>query len=90
LLVLCEPTRGIDIGTKAEIQKKIRDLAESGLTILVVSSEIEEILAVSDRVIVMYEGVLRKELTGEELQKDTLVSAMYSADVGGSRGNASE
>jgi ribose transport system ATP-binding protein len=90
LLVLCEPTRGIDIGTKAEIQKKIRDLAESGLTILMVSSEIEEILAVSDRVIVMYEGVLRKELTGEELQKDTLVSAMYSADVGGSRGNASE
>ena len=81
LLILCEPTRGIDIGTKVEMQRKIRELAREGLTIIVVSSEIEEILAISDRVLVMYEGLIRNELAGPNLLKDVLVSSMYSADA---------
>lgn len=56
ILMLDEPTRGIDIKTKSEIYALIRSLAESGKTILLVSSEIPEILAVSDRIMIMHEG----------------------------------
>lgn len=55
LLVCDEPTRGVDIGAKAEIHKMLRDLAASGVAILVISSEIEELLAVADRIAVMHQ-----------------------------------
>jgi ribose transport system ATP-binding protein len=55
LLILDEPTRGIDVGAKAEIYKEIAALAAGGLTILMVSSEMEEVLGLSDRVVVMRE-----------------------------------
>jgi ribose transport system ATP-binding protein len=72
VLILDEPTRGIDVGAKAEIYQEIVGLAERGITILLVSSELEEVIGLSDRVIVMREGritgvVPRARLTPERL-----------------------
>jgi ribose transport system ATP-binding protein len=65
LLILDEPTRGIDVGAKAEIYRHMAELAASGITILMVSSEMEEVLGMSDRVVVMrerrIEGILPRE-----------------------------
>ena len=60
ILLLDEPTRGVDVGAKAEIYKIIDDLACAGVAILMVSSELPELIAISDRIAVMHEG----ELTG--------------------------
>jgi len=62
LLLLDEPTRGIDIGAKAEIYKLLEDLAKSGAAILVASSEMQEVLGIADRVVVMCEGNIAGEL----------------------------
>jgi len=72
LLILDEPTRGIDVGAKSEIYKLIDQLAEQGMAILVVSSEMPELIALSDRVIVLCEGritggFLREDITQEKL-----------------------
>jgi ABC-type sugar transport system ATPase subunit len=56
LLILDEPTKGIDVGAKAQIHKLIRDLAAQGVAVLMISSELPEILTVSDRIYVMHEG----------------------------------
>jgi len=76
LLILDEPTRGIDIGSKAEIHDLIRELARSGYAIIVISSEMPEVLKVSDRVIGMYHGRLMREFTAEEVTEDKLVQAI--------------
>jgi ABC-type sugar transport system ATPase subunit len=65
VLLVDEPTRGIDVGAKEEILNTLRRLAEEGLSIIVVSSELEEVVAISDRVIVMSEGRLVAELDGD-------------------------
>ena len=57
LLIVDEPTRGIDVGTKAEVHHLLTDLARSGVGILMISSELPEVLGVSDRILVMREGV---------------------------------
>jgi ribose transport system ATP-binding protein len=72
VLILDEPTRGIDVGAKAEIYRHMADLAAQGLTILMVSSEMEEVLGLSDRVVVMRErriaGILpRRSATAERI-----------------------
>ncbi len=72
ILILDEPTRGIDVGAKAEIYKIIRDLAKEGIAILIVSSELPEILGISDRVLVMRNGEICKEFC-EEVDEETLV-----------------
>ncbi len=56
LLILDEPTRGIDVGAKAEIQTLIRELADEGLGVLMISSELEEVIEGADRVIVLRDG----------------------------------
>jgi ABC-type sugar transport system ATPase subunit len=68
VLLVDEPTRGIDVGAKEEILATLRRLADEGLSIVVVSSELEEVVAISDRVIVMAEGKLAAELTGRTSQ----------------------
>ncbi len=73
LLMLDEPTRGVDIGAKQEIFYIMKKLAEKGLSIIFVSSEIKEVLAVADRVLVLAKGKITKELTGSELTEDSLV-----------------
>jgi ribose transport system ATP-binding protein len=64
VLILDEPTRGVDIGAKSEIYRIINDLAKSGVGIIVISSELPEIIGVADRVIVMREGVFAGQLGG--------------------------
>jgi len=73
LLMLDEPTRGVDIGAKQEIFYIMKKLADKGLSIIFVSSEIKEVLAVADRVLVLAKGKITKELTGSELTEDKLV-----------------
>ncbi|QHT70662.1 sugar ABC transporter ATP-binding protein [Rhodocytophaga rosea] len=75
VLLLDEPTRGIDIHAKNEIYKLITSLAEKGLGIIMVSSELPEILAVSDRVLVMAEGCLTAELPVQEATEDIILKA---------------
>jgi ribose transport system ATP-binding protein len=73
LLLLDEPTRGIDVGAKEEIYALIEELAERGMAILFVSSEMEEILGLSDRAIVMHEGRIAGELSRAELSEETVM-----------------
>lgn len=75
ILLLDEPTRGIDINAKAEIYKLIQELAESGLGIIMVSSELPEILAVSDRVLVLSEGKLTGDFDINEATEEKLLTA---------------
>jgi ribose transport system ATP-binding protein len=76
LLILDEPTRGIDIGAKAEIYKKISALADQGLTILMVSSEMEEVIGMSDRVAVFSQRRLSGILEKEQLSEHNIMQLM--------------
>ena len=82
LLLLDEPTRGIDIGAKREIYNLMEDLAGDGVAILFVSSEMPEILGISDRALVMHEGKITGELRGDELKEEAV---MQLATGGASR-----
>jgi ribose transport system ATP-binding protein len=73
MLIFDEPTRGIDVGAKAEIYQLMRDLAESGVAIIMISSEMEEILGESDRVAVMHEGSLTGILEREECSEESIM-----------------
>ncbi|MBT3636399.1 MAG: sugar ABC transporter ATP-binding protein [Opitutae bacterium] len=73
ILLLDEPTRGIDVGAKSEIYALMEELAESGVAILYVSSEMEEILGMADRALVMHEGRITGELTREELTEENVM-----------------
>jgi len=76
MLVLDDPTRGIDVGAKREMHRIMRNLAQSGRVVLFYSSDPGEVVAVSDRVIVFVDGVLTKELDGETLTEHELVTAI--------------
>ena len=76
VLIVDEPTRGIDVGSKSEIHKLIRDLASQGYAIIVISSEMPEVLHVSDRIIAMYSGQIMCEFTSEEVTEDSLIQAI--------------
>lgn len=75
LLLLDEPTRGIDVGAKAEIHALLRSLADEGLSVLVTSSELPELFAVSDRIIVMCEGRVTDEMTLEQATEERIMAA---------------
>jgi monosaccharide-transporting ATPase len=75
-LILDEPTRGIDIGAKGEIQALINELAESGLGVLMISSELEELVEGSSRVVVMREGRAVAELRRPDISQDRIIHAM--------------
>lgn len=76
VLIVDEPTRGIDVGSKSEIHNLIRELAKQGYAIIVISSEMPEVLRVSDRVIAMFHGEIIREFTSEEVNEDNLVQAI--------------
>ncbi|EAR50603.1 putative atp-binding abc transporter protein [Oceanicola granulosus HTCC2516] len=80
VIILDEPTKGIDIGSKAAVHAFMAELAAEGLAVIMVSSEIPEILGMSDRVIVMREGRMAAELEGEALTPETLVR--HAAGIG--------
>ena len=76
LLIVDEPTRGIDVGAKAEILRLIRELAGEGLGVLMISSEIEEILAAADRVVVLSDGTTSATFPRREASEDAIMHAM--------------
>jgi rhamnose transport system ATP-binding protein len=75
LLIIDEPTRGIDVGTKAEVHRLISDLAERGLAVLMISSELPEVLGMADRVLVMHEGRLAAALARAEADEESVMRA---------------
>ena len=77
IMLLDEPSRGIDIGAKTEIFNLIYQYAKKGVSLLVVSSELEEIIAIADRIIVLSNGIKTAELTGSDITQDNLVKASY-------------
>jgi monosaccharide-transporting ATPase len=80
LLILDEPTRGIDVGAKAEIQNLIKELADQGLAVLMISSELEEVIEGSDRVFVLREGRNVAEFSHAEATEDAVMTAMAHGD----------
>ncbi|SFE23419.1 sugar ABC transporter ATP-binding protein [Roseivivax sediminis] len=79
--ILDEPTRGIDVGAHAEILRLIEEVTEDGMSILVISSELEELVAVADRVIVVRDRRHVAELTGTEIATDRIVRAIAAPDA---------
>jgi len=79
LLILDEPTRGIDVGAKAEIYGIIRDLAAQGKGIIMISSELPELLGVSDRIYTIFEGKITNELPVAQADPETLMRSMTSS-----------
>lgn len=76
ILIVDEPTRGIDVGSKSEIHNLIRDLAAQGYAVIVISSEMPEVLHVSDRIIAMYGGRIMRTFTADEVTEDNLIQAI--------------
>lgn len=79
ILILDEPTRGIDIGAKTEIYHLIVDMAKAGVAVMLISSEMEEIMNLSTRIIVMYEGHIKATLDEEETKKVAQEEIMWYA-----------
>jgi ribose transport system ATP-binding protein len=83
VLILDEPTRGVDVGAKAEIYRIIRVLADEGVGVLMISSELQEILGMCDRVLVMRQGELTGELSGDQVTEEAIMHlATFHSDGG--------
>jgi rhamnose transport system ATP-binding protein len=75
LLIVDEPTRGIDVGTKAEVHRLLSELAGEGVAVLMISSELPEVLGMADRVLVMHEGRLAAEFSRAEADEERIIRA---------------
>ena len=75
VLIVDEPTRGIDVGTKSEVHRLISTLATRGVAVIMISSELPEVLGMADRVLVMCEGRITGEFTREEATADAIMTA---------------
>ena len=82
ILILDEPTQGVDVGAKAEIHTLIRELAERGLAILMISSELPEVLSMSDRIVVMHAGSVSGVLTRAEATQDRIMALALERGLG--------
>lgn len=82
ILILDEPTRGIDIGAKAEIYKIISDFASKGKSIIVISSEMPELIGICDRMIVMSEGRITGEFTRKEFDQEKIMACCAGIQKG--------
>jgi ribose transport system ATP-binding protein len=88
VLILDEPTRGIDVGAKAEIHALMADLAQQGVGVLMISSELPEVLGVSDRILVMHEGRVTGEFTREQANQDDIMRAATGTVANAGTGTA--
>ena len=83
VLITDEPTRGIDVGAKFEIQSRLSDLAADGMAVLIISSELEEVLEGSHRAVVMRDGCTVGVLSGDDLSEESLVKLMSTSGPAG-------
>lgn len=81
LLLLDEPTRGVDVGARAELYQVIRGLAAQGVGVLLVSSEVPEVLGLADRVLVMREGRVVREAAAGELDENTVLDLVMAGSL---------
>jgi ribose transport system ATP-binding protein len=81
LLLLDEPTRGVDVGARAELYQVIRGLAAQGVGVLLVSSEVPEVLGLADRVLVMREGRVARQAPADELDEDTVLDLVMAGSL---------
>ncbi len=86
VLIVDEPTRGIDVGTKAEVHRLLSSLAAEGLAVLMVSSDLPEVLGMADRVLVMHEGRLVADIPRDQATEETVMAA--ATGLGGKEGKA--
>ena len=82
ILIVDEPTRGVDVGAKAMIHHILRKLADAGMAVWMISSELPEILGVSDRVIVMHEGHCKAILENKDLVEEDVMRAAFREEEG--------
>ena len=75
IILLNDPTRGIDVGTKQEIYRLLRRLADAGAAILFYSTDYDELIGCCDRVLVLYDGAVKRELVGAEITERALVAS---------------
>ncbi len=80
IVLLNDPTRGIDVGTKQEIYRLLRDLAETGAAIILYSTDYEELIGCCDRVAVMYDGQIVRELAGAEITERNIIASALNMD----------
>ena len=81
VLLLDEPTRGVDVGARSEIYALVRRLADDGVAVVVVSSEIEEVLGLSDRVLVVGEGLVLHEAPADQLDEHQVLDIIMRGDA---------
>jgi ribose transport system ATP-binding protein len=81
ILLLSDPTRGIDVGTKQEIYQLLRRLADDGAAILFYSTDYDELIGCCDRVLVLYEGRIKKELAGSEITEQNLIASALDLPI---------
>jgi rhamnose transport system ATP-binding protein len=74
-LIVDEPTRGIDVGTKAEVHRLLSELASQGVAVLMISSELPEVLGMADRIVVLFEGRVMREFAREGATEDAIMHA---------------
>ena len=82
LLIIDEPTRGIDVGTKAEVHRLLSDLAGDGLAVLMISSELPEVLGMADRVLVVSEGQITADIDRADATAENVMYAATHRDQG--------
>jgi ribose transport system ATP-binding protein len=91
MLILDEPTRGVDVGAKSEIYHIIHALAESGVGVIVISSELPEVVGICDRVLVMREGSITGGLSGDDITQENIMRlATDTESIENAGGGASE
>jgi rhamnose transport system ATP-binding protein len=88
VLILDEPTRGIDVGAKAEVHRIVEHLASQGLAILLISSDLPEVLALSDRILVMYEGRVTAIFSRQEASEERVMAAASGSPIGAQAGRS--
>jgi ribose transport system ATP-binding protein len=86
IILLNDPTRGIDVGTKQEMYVLLRKLAEGGATIIFYSTDYDELIGCCDRVLVMYDGAVKRELVGEEITEHALIASALNIAPGEANG----
>ena len=80
IILLNDPTRGIDVGTKQEIYVLLRKLAESGVAIVFYSTDYDELIGCCDRVLVMYDGAIVRELEGDDITERALIASALNLE----------